>query len=78
MPKYKPTKKEETELNQVRKNIRAGILKQYRSIETFCWENELPKSSVNDLLTGKNNPTYMLLMRIRDALGITMSELTGY
>lgn len=75
MPKHKTTKAENKELNLIRKNIRRCILEEYRSIDAFCWHCDIPKSSLNDVLTGKSNPTYILLMRIRDVLGLKIENL---
>ena len=46
-----------------------------RSVERFAHENEIPKSTLSELLNGKNNPRLTTLAKICAGLEISLSDL---
>ena len=47
----------------------------YASIELFAHENRIPKSTLSELLNGKNDPKLSTLAKICAGLEITLAEL---
>jgi transcriptional regulator with XRE-family HTH domain len=47
----------------------------YPSIELFAHENHIPKSTLSELLNGKNDPKLSTLAKICAGLEISLSEL---
>ena len=47
----------------------------YRTEEKFAHENDIKKSTLSELLNGKNNPKLTTLAKIASGLEITLSEL---
>jgi transcriptional regulator with XRE-family HTH domain len=47
----------------------------YNSIELFAHENRIPKSTLSELLNGKNDPKLSTLAKICAGLEISLSEL---
>jgi predicted XRE-type DNA-binding protein len=61
-------------LANLRKEVRSIITKKYKSVEEFCWENEIHKSTISRLLNGKRTEFQMAtLVRIAEALGKKIS-----
>jgi transcriptional regulator with XRE-family HTH domain len=56
--------------------IKALVLRHgYNSIELFAHENRIPKSTLSELLNGKNDPKLSTLAKICAGLEIPLSEL---
>lgn len=56
--------------------IRARILNSgYPSIEIYAHENRIPKSTLSEIITGKNDPRLSTLAKICAGLDITLSDL---
>jgi len=47
----------------------------YETIEKFCFENEIPKSTFSEFLSGKYDPKLSTLEKISEALGTSVSQL---
>ena len=47
----------------------------YESIELFAHENRIPKSTLSEILNGKNDPKLTTLAKICSGLEISLSEL---
>ncbi len=64
-------------LKQLGKNLRRLIQNKSGtgSIELFAHENQIPKSTLSEILNGKNDPKLTTLARICSGLEITLSEL---
>lgn len=57
-------------------NIRRRIQKKSAgSIELFAHENQIPKSTLSEILNGKNDPKLTTLAKICSGLEIPLSEL---
>lgn len=57
---------------RIKKRILGGG---YPSIELFAHENGIPKSTLSELLNGKNDPKLTTLAKICAGLEISLSEL---
>jgi transcriptional regulator with XRE-family HTH domain len=56
--------------------IKALVLRRgYGSIELFAHENSIPKSTLSELLSGKNDPKLTTLAKICAGLELSLSEL---
>jgi transcriptional regulator with XRE-family HTH domain len=56
--------------------IRALVLgRGYNSVELFAHENRIPKSTLSEILNGKNDPKLTTLAKICAGLEIPLSEL---
>ncbi len=56
--------------------LRQRILKSgYETVELFAHENSIPKSTLSEILSGKNDPRLTTLYKICVALETTPSEL---
>ncbi len=58
----------------------ATVIKQLRqekglSLNIFAYENDLQKSLISRLENGKNEPAFLSMWRVAEALGIKPSEL---
>jgi transcriptional regulator with XRE-family HTH domain len=64
-------------LKHLGENIRRHILNKdgYVSIELFAHENLIPKSTLSEILNGKNDPRITTLAKICSGLEISMSDL---
>ncbi|MDB5051609.1 MAG: hypothetical protein JWO30_4680 [Fibrobacteres bacterium] len=63
-------------LKHVGEKIRTRILKSgYASVELYAHENNIPKSTLSEIITGKNDPRLTTLAKICAGLGISLSEL---
>ncbi len=63
-------------LSLIGERIRKRILgRGYPSIELFAHENGIPKSTLSELLNGKNDPKLTTLAKICAGLEITLSDL---
>ncbi len=64
-------------LRKLGENIRRRILdgSATGSIELFAHENRIPKSTLSEILNGKNDPRLSTLAKISLGLGIRVSEL---
>jgi transcriptional regulator with XRE-family HTH domain len=63
-------------LEALSQNIRSCIdAAGYRSVELFAHENNLEKSTLSRILSGKREPKIMTLLRIAQALGVTLDVL---
>lgn len=47
----------------------------YPSVELFAHENRIPKSTLSEILNGKNDPKLSTLAKICSGLEISLSEL---
>ncbi len=68
-------KQEELDFVPIRSKLKDLILKEYPSIEKFCFENNLPKSSVNDVIRGYRFPSLRTIMRIGAALDVPVAKI---
>ncbi|HKP96123.1 MAG TPA: helix-turn-helix transcriptional regulator [Fibrobacteria bacterium] len=63
-------------LKHLGENIRSRIRKKSAgSIELFAHENQIPKSTLSEILNGKNDPRLTTLAKICSGLEIPLSEL---
>lgn len=63
-------------LKHIGEKIRSQILRNgYPSIELYAHENDIPKSTLSEIITGKNDPRLSTLAKICAGLEITLSEL---
>src|SRR5260221_2708470 len=63
-------------LKHLGENIRRRIQKKSDgSIELFAHENQIPKSTLSEILNGKNDPKLTTLAKICSGLEIPLSEL---
>src|SRR5258708_17856020 len=63
-------------LKHLGENIRRRIQKKSAgSIELFAHENQIPKSTLSEILNGKNDPKLTTLAKICSGLEIPLSEL---
>ena len=63
-------------LKHLGENIRRRIQqKSEGSIELFAHENQIPKSTLSEILNGKNDPKLTTLAKICSGLEIPLSEL---
>ena len=62
-------------LSYVGEKLRTRILKNgYETVELFAHENGIPKSTLSELLSGKNDPRLTTLFKIFSALEMTPTE----
>ena len=62
-------------LGYVGEKLRQRILKGgYETVELFAHENGIPKSTLSELLSGKNDPRLTTLLKIFSALETTPGE----
>jgi transcriptional regulator with XRE-family HTH domain len=55
--------------------VREKILRKgYASVELFAHENRIPKSTLSEILNGKNDPKLTTVAKICSGLGITLSD----
>lgn len=47
----------------------------FENVEHFAKENSIPKSTLSELLNGKNDPKFSTLKKIATGLGISLHEL---
>jgi len=64
-------------LQKLGENLRRRILGSGASgsIELFAHENQIPKSTLSEVLNGKNDPRLSTLAKICSGLGIGLSDL---
>lgn len=63
-------------LKHIGERIRTRILRSgYPSIEIYAHENQIPKSTLSEIISGKNDPRLSTLAKICAGLEITLSEL---
>lgn len=63
-------------LKHIGERIRTRILNRgYASIEIYAHEHRIPKSTLSEIITGKNDPRLTTLAKICAGLEITLSEL---
>lgn len=64
-------------LQKLGENLRRRILDASASgsIELFAHENQIPKSTLSEVLNGKNDPRLSTLAKICSGLGIRLSDL---
>ncbi|GEM_PF-2255226 len=64
-------------LRHLGENIRKRILNKsdFASIELFAHENHIPKSTLSEILNGKNDPKLTTLAKICSGLEIPLSDL---
>lgn len=56
--------------------VREKILRRgYASMELFAHENRIPKSTLSEILNGKNDPKLTTVAKICSGLEMTLSEL---
>ena len=60
---------------RIRSRIAASGVK---SVEQFAHENEIPKSTLSELLNGKNNPRLTTLAKICAGLEISLADLLDH
>ena len=64
-------------LKHLGENIKRRIVDQrgFVSVELFAHENQIPKSTLSEILNGKNDPRLTTLAKICSGLEISLSEL---
>jgi len=63
-------------LKHIGEKIRAQILRRgYPSVELYAHENDIAKSTLSEIITGKNDPRLSTLAKICAGLDMTLSEL---
>ena len=63
-------------LETLRQNIRSSLTAAgYRSVELFAHEHGLEKSTLSRILSGKREPKITTILRIAQALGVTLDVL---
>ena len=63
-------------LGYVGERLKQRILKSgYETVELFAHEHGIPKSTLSELLTGKNDPRLTTVLRICGALEISPADL---
>ena len=63
-------------LKHMGQRIKGRILRSgYQSIELFAHEHDIPKSTLSEILNGKNDPRLTTLAKICSGLEIPLSEL---
>jgi len=63
-------------LKHIGEKIRSQILRNgYASIELYAHENDIPKSTLSEIITGKHDPRLSTLAKICAGLDLTLSEL---
>ena len=63
-------------LNYLGEKLRQQILKSgYETVELFAHEHGIPKSTLSEVLSGKNDPRITTLLKICSALETTPAEL---
>jgi transcriptional regulator with XRE-family HTH domain len=62
-------------LQKLGENLRRRISNASGSIELFAHENQIPKSTLSELLNGKNDPRLSTLAKICSGLDIRLSDL---
>ena len=63
-------------LKHIGEKIRSQILRNgYASIELYAHENDIPKSTLSEIITGKNDPRLTTLAKICAGLEMTLSDL---
>lgn len=62
-------------LKHIGDRIKTRILNSgYASIEIFAHENRIPKSTLSEILNGKNDPKLTTLAKICAGIGISLSD----
>ena len=63
-------------LQHIGERIRSQILRSgYASIELYAHENNIPKSTLSEIITGKNDPRLTTLAKICAGLDWSLSDL---
>jgi DNA-binding phage protein len=63
-------------LNHIAKSIRRRIEDAgYASVDQFCKENKIVKSTVYRAIKNERSPRFVTLIEIADALGISLQDL---
>ena len=66
-------------LEIIGQRIRSRIkLSGVKSVEQFAHENEIPKSTLSELLNGKNNPRLTTLAKICAGLEMSLADLLDH
>src|SRR6187402_2916705 len=66
-------------LELIGERIRSRILASgVKSVERFAHENEIPKSTLSELLNGKNDPRLTTLAKICAGLEISLADLLDH
>lgn len=53
----------------LRKDVLSEIKKRHKTVEQFCWENDLNKATLSNFLNDKKDFRISTLARIAEALG---------
>ncbi|MGE3261389.1 MAG: helix-turn-helix domain-containing protein [Bacteriovoracia bacterium] len=56
-------------LAKLRKDVMSEINKHYKTVEQFCWENDLNKATLSNFLNDKKDFRVSTLAQIAKALG---------
>lgn len=64
-------------LAHYKKQVIAEIKKKYPTMEQFCWDNDLNKATLSNLLNDKKDFRVSTLARIAEALGKKISISLG-
>ena len=56
-------------LSNLRKDVLNEINKRYKTVEQFCWENDLNKATLSNFLNDKKDFRVSTLAQIAKALG---------
>lgn len=71
----KRTKKEQELLRVLGKSITSYANKKGVSLERVGYEAGVSKGYIYDIAKGLGNPSYLVLIKIADSLGVDISEL---
>jgi len=69
--------KNEKESKQLGGNIKAFRAKQGLSQEELAKKADISRTHLSDIETGRRNPTFGIIERIADVLGVRLDELVG-
>lgn len=62
-------KRNKDPLTPMRKQVEQLILKEYSTVEQFCWDKNLNKATLSNFLHGKKDFQLSTLIKIADAMG---------
>jgi len=55
-------------LSEMRDQVKALIERDYKTVEEFCWENEISKATLSNFLNSKKDFQVSTLIKIAEAL----------
>lgn len=57
------------QLSELKLAIKKEILKNYPTVEQFCWDKDLNKATLSNFFNNKGDPKLSTLVKIVEALG---------